>query len=121
MSRQRGENLALFSSEFTPIVRDVQTNRYWINLSLLRVRIGKRKFDLAASVIAIVDEYIKAKTTAFDAFLQTCLKLKSLTASAPADAEAFILDLLAPNRDAGIDKNTCDRARMVLSIAYEKN
>jgi hypothetical protein len=88
------------TSRFTPIVRDVQTNRYWINLNLLRVRIGRRKFDLAASVIAIIDEYIKAKTTAFDAFVRACLKLKSLTTLAPADVEAFILDLLAPNRDA---------------------
>jgi len=88
--RLNGEFRKFFPTcEFTPIVRDVQTTRYWINLNLLRVRIGKRTFDLAAAVIAIVDEYIKAKTTAFDAFLQTCLKLKSLTASAPADAEAF--------------------------------
>jgi hypothetical protein len=99
--RLNGEFRKFFPTcEFTPIVRDVQTPRYWINLNLLRVRIGKRTFDLAAAVIAIVDEYIKAKTTAFDAFLRTCLKLKSLTASAPADAEALILDLLAPNRDA---------------------
>lgn len=86
--------------EFTPIVRDVQSNRYWINRNLLRVRIGKKDFDLAASVMEIVNEYIKTKSAAFDAFIDTCVKLKSLTASAPKEAEAFILDLLAPNRDA---------------------
>jgi hypothetical protein len=86
--------------EFTPIVRDVQTNRYWINVNLLRIWIGSRSLDLAASVMAIIDEYIKAKTTAFDAFINACLRLKTLTASSPAETEAFILDLLAPNRDA---------------------
>jgi hypothetical protein len=86
--------------EFTPIVRDVQTNRYWINRNLLRVGIGKKDFDLAASVMDIVNEYIKTKSAAFDAFIDTCVKLKGLTASAPKEAEAFILDLLAPNRDA---------------------
>lgn len=99
--RVNGEFRKFFpTAEYTPIVRDVQTNRYWINLNLVRVKIGKRTFDLAACVIAIVDEFIKAKTTAFDAFLQTCLKLKSLASSTPADVEAFVLDLLAPNRDA---------------------
>jgi hypothetical protein len=41
-----------------------------------------------------------AKTTAFDAFIKTCLKLKALSASEPTEVEAFILDLLAHNRDA---------------------
>ncbi|MBI5383175.1 MAG: restriction endonuclease [Verrucomicrobia bacterium] len=99
--RLNGEFRKFFPTcEFTPIVRDVQTNRYWINLNLLRVRVGRQSCDLAASVIAIIDAYIQAKRTAFDAFIQTCLKLKTLTASAPSEAEAFILDLLAPNRDA---------------------
>jgi hypothetical protein len=86
--------------EFTPIVRDVQTNRYWINRNLLRVEICKKDFELAASVMDIINEYIKTKSAAFDAFIDTCVKLKSLTASAPKEAEAFIHDLLTPNRDA---------------------
>jgi hypothetical protein len=85
---------------FTPIVRDVQTNRYWLNHNLLRLKIGKKNYDLAASIVEIVNEYITTKSAAFAAFIEICVKLKDLTASAPKDAEAFILDLLAPNRDA---------------------
>ncbi len=86
--------------EFTPIVRDVQTNRYWLNHNLLRLKIGRKDCDLAASIVEIVNEYITTKSAAFAAFIETCVKLKDLTASAPKEAEAFILDLLAPNRDA---------------------
>jgi hypothetical protein len=50
------------TSEFTPIVRDVQTNRYWINQNLLRVHIRTETLNLAPSLIGILDEYIKAKT-----------------------------------------------------------
>ncbi|MGO9198960.1 MAG: restriction endonuclease [Limisphaerales bacterium] len=88
------------TSESTPIVRDVQTNRYWLNRNLLRVQIRRKQCDLAASVVGIINEYIKTKSAAFAAFIETCVKLKTLTASAPQQAEAFILDLLAPNRDA---------------------
>lgn len=86
--------------EFTPIVRDVQTNRYWVNRNLLRMRIGRSECDLARTVVEVIIEYIKTKSEAFNAFIQTCIKLKELTASKPKEAEAFILDLLAPNRDA---------------------
>lgn len=88
------------TSELTPIVRDVQTNRYWLNRNLLRVKAGRKDCDLAASVVEIVNEYIKTKSAAFAAFIETCVKLKELTVTKPKEAEAFILDLLAPNRDA---------------------
>lgn len=88
------------TSELTPIVRDVQTNRYWLNRNLLRVKAGRKDCDIAASVVEIVNEYIKTKSAAFAAFIETCVKLKELTATKPKEAEAFILDLLAPNRDA---------------------
>ena len=88
------------TSELTPIVRDVQTNRYWLNRNLLRVKAGRKDCDLAATVVEIVNEYIKTKSAAFAAFIETCVKLKELTATKPKEAEAFILDLLAPNRDA---------------------
>jgi len=81
--------------KYTPIIRDGRTNRYWVNHNLLRLKIGKRRFDLAASLIAIINEYIRTKSAAFEAFIETCVKLKELKASAPRKVEAFILDLLA--------------------------
>ncbi len=86
--------------EFTPIVRDVQSNRYWINQNLVRVKIGRKCFDLAGGLIDIINEYIKTKSAAFDAFIESCLKLKGLADSSHKDARAFVLDLLSPSRDA---------------------
>jgi hypothetical protein len=100
--RLNGEFRKFFPTcEFTPIVRDVQSNRYWINQNLLRVKIGKQSFDLAQSIIAIINAYIETKSAAFDAFIESCVKLKKLTtATKHKDAETFILDLLSPSRDA---------------------
>lgn len=98
-NRLNGEFAKYFpNSDLKPIV--VQSNRYWINPNLVRVKAGQKDCDLALSIIEIVDEYIKTKSAAFEAFIETCVKLKELTASAPKDTETFILDLLAPNRDA---------------------
>jgi hypothetical protein len=88
--------------EFTPIVRDVQSNRYWINQNLVRVKMGKASFDLASSLVDIINEYIKTKSAAFDAFIENCAKLKGLKTSTSKESETFILDLLSPNRDARI-------------------
>lgn len=87
---------------FTPIIRDVQSNRYWINQNLVRIKIGKQNFDLASSLIEIINEYIKTKSAAFDAFIESCVKLKGLKSATPKESELFILDLLSPNRDARI-------------------
>src|SRR5438552_3900258 len=67
------------TSDYTPITRDPNSNRYWINQNLLRPVIGKKTFNLAQPVIDIIDEYIKAKTAAFDAFIQTCEDLKKVS------------------------------------------
>ncbi len=50
------------TGEFTPIVRDVQTNRYWLNRNLLRLRIRRKDCDLAATIVEIVNEYITTKS-----------------------------------------------------------
>jgi len=98
-NRLNGEFAKYFpSSDLKPII--VQSNRYWINPNLIRVKVGRQQYDLAQSLIEIVDEYVKAKSAAFAAFIETCIKLRELTKSAPKETEAFILDLLAPNRDA---------------------
>ena len=100
-NRLNGEFAKYFpNSDFKPII--VQSNRYWINPNLLRVKAGQKVCDLAVEVIEIIDEYIKSKSAAFAGFIETCVKLKELPASAPKDTEAFILDLLAPNRDARV-------------------
>ena len=63
---------------------------------------NRQRFDLASSLIDIINEYIKTKSAAFDAFIESYVKLKGLKTSTPKESEAFILDLLSPNRDARI-------------------
>ncbi len=100
-NRVNGEFTKYFpNSDLKPII--VQSNRYWINPNLLRVKAEQKDCDLAVSIIEIIDEYVKTKSAAFTTFIETCVKLKELTKSAPKEAEAFILDLLAPNRDARV-------------------
>jgi hypothetical protein len=92
-----------FSQEpHTPIIRDVDTNRYWLNEHLIKVRVGKKDYNLAVAAAEIIDEYIEAKRQAFDRFIQTCQKLRSLPQQDKRAVEDFILSLLAPNVDARI-------------------
>lgn len=87
---------------FTPILRDVGTNRYWFNENLIRVQVGKTEHNLAGAVLEIIDEYVGAKRQAFDRFIETCQRLKSLPHEDKTSVEEFIMSLLAPNMDARI-------------------
>ena len=88
--------------EYVPILRNLKTNRYWINENLLKVAVGRRKYNIAKSVIAIIDRYIEAKREAFTRFIETSERLKRVEAEDDAQAEDFIMGLLAPNVDARI-------------------
>lgn len=88
--------------EYVPILRNLKTNRYWINESLIKVTVGRRKFNLANSVIMIIDRYIEAKRDAFKRFIETSERLKEVEAENDAQVEDFIIGLLAPNVDARI-------------------
>lgn len=83
-----------------PIIRDLTTKRYWINENLLKVRVKAKTFNIARVVIEIIDEYVKTKRASFEAFIQTCEKLKTIAKKNDKTVEKFILDLLAPNVDA---------------------
>jgi hypothetical protein len=89
-------------AEYDPILRNLQTSRYWINENILRVSIGRKTYNLARAVIEIVDRYIEAKRSAFVRFIETCEQLKAAGAKNNAEAEKFILSLLASNVDARI-------------------
>ncbi|MBI5214390.1 MAG: restriction endonuclease [Ignavibacteriae bacterium] len=85
--------------EYIPILRDHLSNKYWFNQNLLRIRISKKNFDIAETVMKVIDAYVEAKKSAFDKFIQFC-----------EDAEKykdeklirFISDLLQPSVDARI-------------------
>lgn len=88
------------SSEFIPILRNLETTRYWINENLLKVKVGRTNFNLAKVIIDIIDEYAKTKQDAFQRFVKSCRELQEIGKTTPEKVEQFIIGLLAPNVDA---------------------
>lgn len=88
------------SSEFIPILRKPETNRYWFNENLLKIKVGKSSLNIAPAVLDIIDAYSKTKRDAFQRFIKTCEELQELEHSNPLKVRDFIIGLLAPNVDA---------------------
>lgn len=100
-SRMNEEFKSLFHEcEFTPIIRDPQTNRYWVNENLLKIKIGKKSYNIAQSIIDIIDEYIQVKSDSFQRFIKQCQELENLENDEKGESKGFIAGLLAPNVDA---------------------
>lgn len=90
-------------SEFDRIIiHDQQNSKYWINENLLKIKIGKKNFNIAEAVIEIIDSYIDTKRSAFDNFIETCQRLMDIESEQPDEIRAFILGLLEPHIDARI-------------------
>ncbi len=88
------------SSEIIPILRNLETNRYWINENLLKIKVGKTEYNLASVIIEIIDEYSKTKQDAFQRFIKACEEMQEIESSKPEQVIEFISGLLAPNVDA---------------------
>jgi len=88
------------NSEYIPILRNLESNRYWINENLLKITLNKKSYNLATTIIAVIDEYIQTKQDAFLSFVKSCEELQKIGAETPEKVEEFILNLLAPNVDA---------------------
>lgn len=86
-------------SPIEPIPRNVTTKRYWINESLLKVEVDHTYLNIAQSVIAIIDEYVKTKQKSFEKFVKDCQQLKAIGKKSQKQVEDFIKSLLAPNED----------------------
>ena len=85
-----------------PIIRDVETNRYWINENLLHVKIGTRKFNTGKAIIRIIQAYIKTRMESFNSFIDECKELLKLKSQDTKSSVEFIRKLLRPNIDARI-------------------
>lgn len=59
--------------DYIPIIRVVETKRYWINEKLLVVKANKETFNIAQATIEIIDKYIETKKSAFDNFINSTL------------------------------------------------
>ncbi|MEG4328682.1 restriction endonuclease [Microcoleus sp. herbarium5] len=85
--------------EFIPILRNQKTNRYWFNENLLKVKINENEYNIAETVIHIIDAYVEAKRDSFEKFIQICKDAQRLT---EVQAREFIKQMVAPNVDARI-------------------
>lgn len=90
-----------------PIVRDMATQRYWIQEDLLLVQIrrsdGKdQTVNIAPAIIEIIGQYVATKRAAFEGFLETCRKISDLGKEDPQHAIAFVFEQLQPTVDARV-------------------
>ena len=85
-----------------PILRVVETKRYWINEKLIALSLGKKTFNIAESIIEIINAYASTKQASFAGFIKTCEQLRDISKQKNDKVEEFVLGLLAPNVDARI-------------------
>lgn len=91
----------------SPIVRDLETQRYWIQEDLLLVKVRDRggrdlTCNIASLVIEIVDLYVATKRAAFEGFLDACRKIAELGKTDFERATTFVREQLQPNVDARV-------------------
>lgn len=95
------------SVESEPIVRDVAKQRYWLQEDLIEVEVRgvdgkKHKYNLAQTILEIIDAYIATKKEAFEGFIETCRQISELADKDVKTAVDFIVQQLQPNVDARI-------------------
>ena len=81
-----------------PIIRDTESNKYWINEKL----IISGSINLAQSIKDIIEAYIKARQSAFSEFMNYCQKIIDIQENSPEKAIEFIKGLFRPNVDARV-------------------
>ena len=90
-----------------PIMRNLETQRYWFNENYLKIDVGQNSYNIAEDVIAIIDHYAEVKQGTFKQFIDQCEALKDIEENGTSEVAEFIKSLLAPNVDARL----CDLLR----------
>lgn len=90
-----------------PIVRDMATQRYWVQEDLLLVTVRDtdgvdHTFNIAPAIVDIIDAYVATRRAAFESFIGTCQQIAELGEQDPDVAIAFITAQLQPNVDARV-------------------
>lgn len=85
--------------DYIPILRNPETNRYWFNENLLRIKIDEQFYNLGETIIEIIDKYIEAKKSAFEKFIRFCESSQKLKKKELID---FIGSLVEPTVDARV-------------------
>lgn len=88
------------TSDINPIIRNLETNRYWINENLLKLKIRSKNANIAKAVIEIIDKYIEVKQDSFRRFIEQCEILQTLLPTETTQIHDFVKNLLAPSSDA---------------------
>lgn len=101
-SRMNDEFFKFFPTQrgVYPIMRDLETQRYWFNENYLKIKVGHDTINIAADIIKIIDAYVAVKQDSFKTFIEQCQQLQEIEDKEPETVKAFILSLLAPNVDA---------------------
>lgn len=83
-----------------PIIRNTETNRYWINEYHLLAKCGGEELNIAYLIVQIIDRYVQLKKADFEEFFET---LENLSENENwAELEDFIHEQLKPEVDARI-------------------
>ncbi|MBD1908286.1 restriction endonuclease [Funiculus sociatus GB2-A5] len=99
--RVNGEFRKFFPTcENIPIIRDVSRKRYWINENLLICNFENQTYNIAESIIKIINQYIEVKQNKFEDLIKQCEQIKNLHTADQYQATNFVFELLAPNVDA---------------------
>jgi hypothetical protein len=88
--------------EHLPIIRDAESNRYWINEHLIVARIDNKIMNLALCIKKIIEAYVRARQSAFTEFMAYCQKIIDIQEESPEKAIQFIKGLFRPNVDARV-------------------
>lgn len=100
-SRTNGESDKFFpEAQQVPIVRDLKSQRYWINETLLIISVEGKTYNISETVLEIIDKYIDAKQSSFKTFLSHCRKLRTLGRGNISETKEFILSLMSTETDA---------------------
>ncbi len=90
------------TEDLLPLIRDVSSNRYWINEKLIKIDVANQQFNIALAVLHIIEAYVKARMASFNSFMDECAQLLEIKDKNTKSAIDFIKQLLRPNVDARV-------------------
>ena len=88
--------------EHLPIIRDAESNKYWINEKLIVTELDGVTINLASAIKEIIETYIRARQSAFSEFMTYCQEIIEIQEESPDKAILFIKALFRPNVDARV-------------------
>jgi hypothetical protein len=88
------------TTDILPIIRNLETNKYWINENLLIIHDRNERYNIAETIIEIIDKYVKIKQDSFERFIRQCEDLQHIEREKPNEIYKFVFGLLEPNVDA---------------------